>query len=385
MATHQRILCVDDEPNILAGMQRTLRKRFAVTIAEGGERALAELAQASYAVVVADMHMPGLDGAALLEQVRQRHPETIRIMLTGAGDLATATAAVNRGHIFRFLSKPCPPEELERTLDDALRQHQLITAERVLLESTLNGSVRVLSEVLSLAEPELFGRREALRQELHALCRALEIADVWAVEMAMMLAPIGRISIPPEILAKHRVGQALDAEEADILSRIPEIGSMLLANIPRLEPVARMVLYQSKAFDGTGFPPDSAKGEQIPMGARVLLLLGDLADLHASGLPLRDAMARLQTTPSRYDPRVLAAAVALFVEHADAAKVAGRRSIAVALADLRPGMVLRADVLARDGSLLVGAGMRVGVALVERLLNYARAGGVREPLTVDAA
>ena len=110
-----RILCVDDEPNILAAYQRLLRKTATIDIATGGEAGLALIraAQAErkpFAVVMADMHMPGMDGAVFLGKVAQVAPETVRIMVTGAQDLATAITAINDGGIFRFLPKPVPPE-----------------------------------------------------------------------------------------------------------------------------------------------------------------------------------------------------------------------------------------------------------------------------------
>ena len=87
-----------------------------------------------YAVVVSDMRMPGMDGVEFLAWARAQHPDTVRIMLTGNADQGTAMAAVNKGAIFRFLTKPCDPELFGQTLDQAVRQHQLLTAEQSLLD-----------------------------------------------------------------------------------------------------------------------------------------------------------------------------------------------------------------------------------------------------------
>src|SRR6185369_9959485 len=127
----KKILCVDDDPNILEGFQRNLRKRFSIDIALGGDPALALIAkQGPYAVIVADMQMPGMNGVEFLVKAREKTPQTVRIMLTGNADQQTAVEAVNQGHVFQFLNKPCPPEMLAGALENGLRQYQLITAEK---------------------------------------------------------------------------------------------------------------------------------------------------------------------------------------------------------------------------------------------------------------
>ena len=138
----ERILLVDDDPNVLAGYTRTLRRQLIVETAPGGDAGLAAIAERGpFAVVVSDMRMPGMDGVQFLSQVRRRAPQTVRMMLTGNADQQTAIEAVNEGHIFRFISKPCPPERLLKNLLAGCHQHRLVTAERELLEQTLQGSV----------------------------------------------------------------------------------------------------------------------------------------------------------------------------------------------------------------------------------------------------
>jgi len=137
-----KILCVDDESNVLEAYQRNLRKRFTIDTALGGEPALALIAsQGPYAVIVTDMQMPGMDGVEFLTRAQQKAPDTVRLMLTGNADQKTAVEAVNKGHVFQFLNKPCPPEMLAVALENGIKQYRLITAEREVLEYTLNGSI----------------------------------------------------------------------------------------------------------------------------------------------------------------------------------------------------------------------------------------------------
>ncbi|MEI2723401.1 MAG: response regulator [Verrucomicrobiota bacterium] len=159
-----KVLFIDDDASILAAYQRNLRKQFSIDVALGGVPGLAAIAtHGPYAVVVADMQMPGMNGVEFLTRAEAVAPETVRIMLTGNADQKTASDAVNQGHVFRFLNKPCPPEVITLTLTAAVRQYRLITAERELLENTLNGSIKLLTDILSMVDPQSFGRAKLLR------------------------------------------------------------------------------------------------------------------------------------------------------------------------------------------------------------------------------
>src|SRR3954451_19706844 len=117
-----RVLLVDDEPAVVAALTRHLRRRFDVVIATGGREALAvvDATAEPFDVVVSDLRMPGMTGIDVLSQVRARSPRTARILLTGHADVDSAVEAVNRAGLFRFLIKPCPPEELVGVLEEAV-------------------------------------------------------------------------------------------------------------------------------------------------------------------------------------------------------------------------------------------------------------------------
>ncbi len=283
------------EPNVLAAFQRQLRRQFPVETAPGPNEGLALLQNArDYAVVVADMRMPEMNGVEFLTKVKVTAPEAVRMMLTGNADQGTAIEAINEGSIFRFLTKPCSTEKLSEALEAALRQHQLITAERELLENTLSGSIKVLAEILALTEPKSFRHSEMLRNDIRALAEHMKVGRVWQLEVAATLAHIGQVTIPPEVVLKLRVGQPLAEQEQEMFARIPAIGGNLLAQIPRLEEVSKIILYQNKRFDGTGFPADSAAGHNIPLGARLLKVLFDLAEIETAGTSRAAALEKLR-------------------------------------------------------------------------------------------
>jgi response regulator RpfG family c-di-GMP phosphodiesterase len=380
-----QILCVDDDANVLAAYQRSLRKRFTLRSALNGAEALAIIdREGPFGVVVADMQMPAMNGIELLSRIQQKTPDTVRIMLTGNADQATAIAAVNQGHVFQFLTKPCPPEFMARTLEQAVRQYSLITAERELLEQTLNGSVKMLIDVLSMADPQAFGAGQTLRDYIRTFAESLHVEKTWELELAAMLARIGYVAIPSAVHQKQRAG-LLSESESEMLRRVPETGSQLLANIPRLETVSQIVRHQDKHFDGSGFPPDGSVGEDIPIGARILKVLRDLVELEGRGLTRAQALKQMKRRTGWYDPKVLEAACACFDIYLPEGETGTRISLGIPLSELKAGHVLMTSILAVDGTLLVPAGTHVTSMVLERVWNYSKLVQIAEPIRVEGA
>lgn len=386
-----KILCVDDEPNILSGYQRSLRKQFQIETAVGGAEALEKIRQEGpYAVLVTDMRMPGMDGLQFLEAARLAAPSAVRIMLTGNADQKTAMDAVNQGHVFRFLNKPCSPEELAGTLSAALEQHRLLAAEKELLEKTLGGTIKMLLELLASVDPEMVAHAQALRGDMRLLAAelvasgSLAHADLWPLELAALLAQIGSVTVPPFIVGKVRSGSPLSDTEQKIWRRVPETGYGLLRNIPRLEPVAEIVRFQNKHYDGSGFPAGGPAGEGIPRGARMLKILLDLADIETRNISRRGAFTLMLRQEQRYDPQILAAA-RLCLPEATTPKPASQTEVALPLSRLAAGHILTQDVVTADGKVLLQAGRQVTEVQLETLHNYAALVSIKEPLCVRPA
>lgn len=189
MSTKPTILCVDDELNVVESMKLNLRRHYKVLTAQSGMEALQILQQhTEVAVVVSDMRMPEMDGAKLLAEVKSAAPNVVRMLLTGYSDIDAAMRAVNEGQIFRFLTKPCEPEHLLATLEAGVEQHRLITAEQVLLQRTLLGSVKALVEVMALSNPMALGRAVRIRNTVRKLAKAARLSQTWRLEFAAMLS-----------------------------------------------------------------------------------------------------------------------------------------------------------------------------------------------------
>ena len=373
-----KILCVDDEPAVLEGLKMNLRRRFDVLTAPSGAEALEVLAaEEGIAVVMSDMRMPGMDGAALLAKARARWPGVVRLLLTGQSDMNAAISAVNEGQIFRFLTKPCSPPALLAALEAAAEQHRLLSAEKVLLEQTLHGSIKVLVDVLALTNPSSFGRATRVKKLASELCVALGVKDQWQVEVAAMLSELGSITLPAETIDRLHTGQTLAAGEQAMVVRAAEVTQQLLANIPRLETVRAILMGSHKATHSqlVGATPiaERAVGE---VGAEVLRLAGDMDALEAQGQPSTTCIDLLRSRVERYDPAVLRA-----LEKLRGGSEPRDEVREVTMAALRVGMVFVKDVKLASGTLLVARGYEVTASFLERLRNF-RADRVVEPLRV---
>lgn len=380
MSSSNRVLFVDDEPNLLEGIQRALHKQVDMETATSGAGGLLKLRDASqFALVISDMRMPNMNGVQFLARVRTHAPDVVRMMLTGQADLEATIAAVNEGHIFRFLSKPIAPEQLLIAINDGLRQHHLQTAEKVLLEQTLSGSVKMLIEMLGLVNPAASSKAARLQRYVLELAAALSLPSSWAYGLAAFVSQIGCVALPKEILVKAEAAQALSDEESKLYLGHPEIGGKLLAPIPRLEDVAAIVAAQLQPVNFADKPPELRKWTLRDQGHLLLhsVLLFDRA--MSRGLNREAAVESVVVALPGLPKTVSQALINLHV----AAQVSAVRQ--VTLKELVPGMVLDEDLVSPKGIRLVPQGQEVTRTLIIRLSSIANGVGVSEPFRVRLA
>ncbi|MDH3351542.1 MAG: response regulator [Gammaproteobacteria bacterium] len=361
----EKVLFVDDEPNVLQSIRRGLRKQFDVHVAEGGEAALQLLhGEHNFAVIVSDMRMPGMNGVELLSRVKQLWPDTVRMMLTGNADQETAVDAVNHGDIFRFLNKPCENTALSEAVKEGIRRHMLIVAERDLLENTLRGSIKALAEILSLTNPEVFGRTTRHKHLMHRLATAMKLADIWQLESIALLSQLGCVTVAEELVKRKAGGFHLSAEDLQEFVAHAKVGADLLAAIPRMDVIAESVRYQERNFDGTGHPADGPSGEDIPLGARLMRVILDFDAFESSGASSADALHRLRKQQQCYDPAILAALESLLGDAATAAPVL------TTIGSLTDVMILADDVRTSTDVLLVAKGQEATSSVRRHLQNF---------------
>ena len=371
MTDKPRLLCVDDEPELLASIKLNLRKHYVVTTAESGPEALSLFDECGdeagpFDVVLSDMRMPQMTGAQLLTELRQRYPDIPRLLLSGQSDLDSAIAAINDAKIFRFLTKPCPPELIIESLDEAVEHARLRTIEQDLLDKTLNGTVSMLTEVLGLVSAGAYSRTLRLKETVVGLCAALDRPVPWDLELATMLSQIGFVVLPVE-----------DDSSADLQPRHAELAAELLENVPRMETVAAMIRHQldsAPAHDElalTSWPDDHLNIEILRTSVHFDALV-------ASGLSwskARNALREVAGAPPKF-----------ILDALGKVKTSGDSMVEITttVGRLAAGMELTADVTLTTGPKLAAAGTILTSALIGRINAFATSTGVNEPLSVLA-
>ncbi|HLQ76805.1 MAG TPA: HD domain-containing phosphohydrolase, partial [Terriglobia bacterium] len=266
----EKILLVDDDELILSSYERSLRRQFTLETAAGPVQALEKIASSGpYAVIVSDMRMPHMTGLEMLKRVQALSPDSIRLILTGNADLRTAIDGVNEGHLFRFLEKPCANEVMGRVLTAALDQYRLERSEKELLEKTLQGSIKVLTDVLGLVNPEAFSTASRITLYVQHVVTHFELKNTWRFEMAAMLSQLGCVVLPTDTLASVRLGRKLPRDQEVRFAEHPLVARQLLQHIPRLEEVAAMVGRQREPFDSQTRVPIVERDAET-LGAQIL-------------------------------------------------------------------------------------------------------------------
>lgn len=363
----ERILFVDDEPKILEAYRRTLRKSFTVVPAESAREALKLMAsEGPFPVVVSDMQMPEMNGVELLSRVKEKYPDTVRLMLTGNADQQTAVSAINTSDVYRFLNKPCSPEQMTSAINSALDHYRLLKAEQELLENTVKGCIQALVEILSIVNPKIFGHASTVKNYVVKCADVLNISSTWELEAAALLGQVGTVTLPETVLERALKGNPLSDDERALYDKYPEIGAHLIDKIPRLEGISRTVRYQNKAYDGSGTPVDDVAGAAIPLGARLLKPLMDLVAGEAAGLTSVEALGRLQSNGRFYDPEILNAIGVVVSNKSE--KVVKEINVT----QLTENMVIASDIVTSTGMLLVGKGQAISSSMIARLINFCR-------------
>lgn len=363
----EKILLVDDEPNVLDGYRRTLGREFSLETAVGGQAGLSQIAESGpYAVVVSDMRMPGMDGVQLLSRIKTVSPDTIRVMLTGHADMETAINAINEGSIFRFLNKPATKEMMGKTLTAALVQYRLVTAEKQLLEQTLSGALQVLTEVLSLVNPAAFSRAARARRYIQHVVASMKLGNPWQYEVAAMLSQLGCVTLAPETIDSIYKGEALSPEEQAQYEAHPNVAYQLLSKIPRLEPIAWMIQHQNRPVSEL----ENTEKADMRRGAEILRLVLAYEQATHKGMSRTEAAHTLARQNAEIGQDFFAALVALD-PNAEEGQVKK-----CSIDEIRTGMIIQEDVHSNAGSLLVSNGQEVTPTVISKLKNFHARGSI---------
>jgi CheY-like chemotaxis protein len=359
-----RILFVDDEQNLLNGIERRLAGQFDLATANSGPAALALMESGGpFAVVVTDMRMPKMDGVQFIKEARSRWPDTVYIMLTGNQDQATAIQALNEGHVFRFLTKPCQSADLTKAVEAGLRQYQLETGEKELLQKTFCGAVSVLTDVLALSHPNIFSRTERIEHICLALQEELGLGDHWEYKLAAKVGLLGFALLPESERANVDMGTQLGGVVSDQLRRAAATGQRLIERIPRLATVAKIIGRQPDVDGSVVIQIPRTDEAKANMGATLLRVAMLWDDVARQGLHGSEAVEEMRRSLPKLSREMADALLAIPEDEIDEV------SVDVELCDLKEGMVLCDDIVSDNGSMLIRKGRRLTWTIIERLYN----------------
>jgi len=380
-----KVLLVDDEVNVLSGYERQLRAvkdKIEFYTADSGNSALEVLKEKGpFSVIISDYRMPGMNGLELLEIIGKEYPEIIKMMLTGQADFNAVINIINRGHVFRFLTKPCSPEDLLNAIMAGVNQYNLIHSEKLLLTNTLGGSIRMLVDMLSLAKPTTFAQSQRIRILVRDFLNNVNIENSWQLEIASMLVFIGCVTLPDALLCKVNSGKRLTPEENKIYMSHAVIASDLISKIPRLEEVSEIVKYQEKDYNGKGFPIDDICGENIPLGARVLRIFLDYNRFISQEFDKEEAIGRMeafQISSGVYDAKMFSIVKLMILNDEDEtdpllASLPDKRGKALSSvkpAELEQGMILAEDIVSENGEIIASSGQELTAPMIVKINNY---------------
>jgi putative nucleotidyltransferase with HDIG domain len=304
MKREHTVLFVDDEVNILKALKRLLRSEdMNVVCATRGSEALEVLEKVPAQVVVTDQRMPEMSGVDLLSHVRERYPNIVRMMLTGYTEMTIAVEAINRGEIYRLITKPWNDDELRATIRQAFEQSDLkdeickvrertkqLAAKHHELRTAYVQTVGALAEAVDAKDAYTRGHSERVGVYASKIAREMGFAKefIERVYIAGLLHDVGKIGVPDRVILKPA---RLDAEEYRIIMQHPEIGAKILEPVSFLAEVVPCVRHHHEGFDGCsrGYP-DQIAGDEIPLPSRIILV-GDTVEAMTSDRPYRKAMS----------------------------------------------------------------------------------------------
>lgn len=378
----QKILLVDEDEKVHGAFKQLFAGKFKVATFGEPEEALEWLRlNRSTAVVVSSFNLPGSGGLAFLKETERLAPMASRILLTGEKSVEVVKRAINEAGIFMFLLKPVARNELISAINAGMSHHAKIAQERVLLEKTLSGSVKLLIDMLALFHSEAFRRTTVMRQQASKLAKYLGIEKTWELDMAIMFSPLGEALLPKHVLSRYRAARSLSIQEREVLEAAPGQTRDLLKNIPHLEKVADVLYLGGRGFDGSGFPEDGPTGADIPMNARILKLLTDLWFASAEQGADAAAFEALKINKKQYDPELLSLAEGVLLDGAEVEE--NREIISCYVRALHAGDILVDDVLSEGSNeLILSSGHQLTVTTIRRLSQYNQVSGVREPIRV---
>lgn len=266
-----KILIVDDEPDNLALLYRTLRGKYDIAKSTSPLAALDMLKQEKFQCILSDHKMPEMDGVEFLKRSYEISPDTMRLLVTAYTDAGILIDAINYAKIYRYIKKPYNPDELLLIVENALEYWQLKYDNGALvndLKELFAGTITAIVEALDAKDSYTLGRSRRVTLYAVKIAKSLHLSDTTTgkIELAGLLHDIGMIGVSDDILAKV---EKLSPDEYDEIKKHVHHSVRILDDIKQLKDVVEIIKYHHEFFDGNGYPYGK-KGEEIPIGARII-------------------------------------------------------------------------------------------------------------------
>lgn len=266
-----KILIVDDEPDNLALLYRTLRGKYEIAKSTSPLAALEMLKNESFQCILSDHKMPEMDGVEFLKRTCEISPDTMRLLVTAYTDAGILIDAINYAKIYRYIKKPYNPDELLLIVENALDYWQLKSDNGALvndLKELFAGTITAIVEALDAKDSYTLGRSKRVTLYAVRIAKALHLSETTTgkIELAGLLHDIGMIGVSDDILAKV---ERLSVEEYDEIKKHVHHSVKILDDIKQLKDVVEIIKYHHEFFDGNGYPYGK-KGEEIPIGSRII-------------------------------------------------------------------------------------------------------------------
>ena len=294
---NRSLLIVDDEPKVISSLRRTLRNEgYTIYSGNSGEAGLELLKEHNIGVILSDVMMPEMDGVTFIELGRQFKPDIVPMLLTAHASLKNAKDAINRSHVFGYLTKPWSNEDLKSSITRAFEHYNLVTENKRLQKLTQkqNEQLKLTNENLeNLVRERTSQLEEAVHEGIIMLAMAAEANDndtgehvfrirdltrdicsglkmspeqTEQISFFSIMHDVGKIHIPDKILKKRGT---LTGEEWAIMQTHCIAGEKILGNKPFYQTAREIARSHHERWDGNGYP-DGLKGESIPLAARIV-------------------------------------------------------------------------------------------------------------------
>ncbi|HOJ38244.1 MAG TPA: response regulator [Ignavibacteriales bacterium] len=320
-----KILYIDDERTLLEAFKALLRKQpFELHLLDDPMQVESYLKQhGPFAVVLSDQKMHGRTGSEVLEIVKQIHPDTIRLLVTGYSDLNDALEAINRGGISQYIQKPWNNAELIRQINYYIEKYNLVLENKYLFielnnknqllnelfEGTLSGIVNLFSNFISQVNNEAYQQSEKLSKLLdHYLPFFNNISneEKIIIQFAAKLINLGITLLPSDIQAQIQKNGLVAISKIPAANNHHLLAAKMLENIPKLDQVAKIIKYFQKNYDGSGEPSfDFVNGKFIPFGSRLLRILYDVIKLSSASQNTEMLLKSMSTVSTKYDTDII--------------------------------------------------------------------------------